>query len=147
MSINVIEKYKLTKEQTETYLWLNTQNLNTDDGTLSYWVKKYPLKRIKEVVIFAKSRIEAGQNISNIGGWINQFLKNGLEIVDDNCKLNREYLTQFIRATNWRDLKIYEKYIRDTIIEEDLSLTMNSNEFRRHLEAFYQRSQLYKPYK
>jgi hypothetical protein len=53
---DVIKKYKLTKEQEETYLWLKMQNLNTDDDTLSYWVKKYSPKRIHEVVDFAKLR-------------------------------------------------------------------------------------------
>ncbi len=142
--IDVIEKYKLTKEQAEAYLWLKNQKLNTDDGTLSYWVKKYPLKRVQEVVEFAKARLEGGQNIKNIGGWINKFLKNNLIIVNGNCKINREILSKFLETAQWNDLLIYEKYIRDSITGDDLPLTIIPEDFKRHLKALYQKSQLYK---
>lgn len=139
-----VKKYKLSKEQIETYEWLKKQSINTDDNTLCYWVKIYESKRIREVVEFAKSRQEGGQEIRNIGGWVQKLLKSGLAVVDDNCKVNLSFAQQLIEMSNWRDLRIYEKYVKDMVTADDLPLTMEILEFRRALEALHQKSQLYK---
>jgi hypothetical protein len=138
------KKYKLSKEQIEIYEWVKNQNINTDDNTICYWVKTYDPKRIKEVINFAKERAKSGQEIRNLGGWIQKFLKTGQAVVDDNCKTNLAFVEQFKLRTNWQDLKVYEKYVKDTVTTDDLSLTMESEEFRRALESLYQKSQLYK---
>ena len=44
----------------------------------------------------------------------------------------------------WDTLKVYEKYIKDSTTGDDLSLTMNTEEFKRLLEALYEKSQLYR---
>jgi hypothetical protein len=139
-----VKKYRLSKEQAETYEWIKKQYVNTDDNTLCYWVKTYQPKRIREVIEFAKSRKEAGQEIRNIGGWIQKLLKSGLAVVDDNCKINTSFAKQFMEATHWQDLKIYEKYVKDMVTEDDLPLTMEISEFSRALESLYQKSQLYR---
>lgn len=138
------KKYKLSKEHIEIYEWLKKQSINTDDNTLCYWVKTYESKRIREVVEFAKSRQKIGQEIGNIGGWIQKLLKSGLAVLDDNCKANLTLVKQFIETTKWKDLKIYEKYIKDMVTADDLPLTMETVEFRRALESLYQKSQLYR---
>lgn len=138
------KKYKLSKEQIEIYAWLKEQNINTDDNTLCYWVKTYESKRIRDVVEFAKSRKEVGQEIRNVGDWIQKLLKSSLAVVDDNCKTNLTFVKQFIETTKWKDLKIYEKYIKDMVTTDDLPLTMEAMEFRRALECLYQKSQLYR---
>ena len=48
-------------------------------------LKTYSPKRIKEVIEFANARRKTGQEILNIGGWINNFLKNGNAVVNDTC--------------------------------------------------------------
>jgi hypothetical protein len=144
MSEDLIKKYKLTEEQTKIYAWLKSQNLNTDDQTLCYWVKKYPSRRIQEVVNFGNTRKDAGQNIRNMGGWVQKFLKTGQAVVDDNCKTNKEFSLSFAVSEKWNDLKIYEKYVKDIATGDDLSLNMDSKDFKRCLEALYQKNQLYK---
>lgn len=139
-----IMRFKLSKEQAEIYEWLKKQNINTNDETLCYWAKSYTFKRIQEVVNFAKSRQANGQNIQNIGGWIQKFLKTGQAVVDENCKINRAFLTQFLSTTKWNDLKVYEKYIKDTVTGDDLPLTLAINDFKLSLEALYRKSQLYR---
>lgn len=139
-----VKKYRLSKEQADTYEWIKTQSINTDDNTLCYWVKTYQPKRIREVIEFAKSRKEAGQEIRNIGGWIQKLLKSGLAVVDDNCKINASFAKQFVETAHWQDLKIYEKYVKDLVTEDDLPLTMDTLEFSRALESLYQKSQLYR---
>ena len=139
-----VKKYKLSKEQIETYEWIKKQCINTDDNTLCYWVKTYQSKRIKEIIEFAKSRREGGQDIRNMGGWIQKLLKSGLAVVDDNCKVNLLFTKQFVERMDWRDLKIYEKYVKDAVTEDDLPLTIDTSEFKRALESLYQKSQLYR---
>ena len=138
-----LKRFKLTKEESQTYLWLKNQNLNTDENTLCYWVKKYSTDRVVEVTNFAKIRSKI-QNIKNIGGWIGNFLKNGLSVVNDRCTRNAEYLKKFIARTKWTNVEIYEKHIRDRITDEDLPLTIDSEVFERSLEALYRKSELYK---
>ena len=137
-------KYKLTKEQAVMYEWLKKENINTDDETLCYWAKSYTSKRIKEVVNFAKTRKANGQNIRNIGGWIQKFLKTNQIVVNESCMLNRSILKQFLNETGWNDLLVYEKYVRDKVTGEDLPLTIESDDFKRGLERLYQKSRLYK---
>ena len=137
-------KYKLTKEQTEVYNWLKIQEINTDDDTLNYWTRKYSGIRIMEVVNFAKARIQAGQNIKNLGGWIHKFLSTGLAVVNDECMSNRQFAKQFMKINSWNDLKIFEKYVKDEITGDDLPLTMENQMFKRNLEKLFKKSQLYK---
>jgi hypothetical protein len=144
LNSQLIKKYKLTGEQIEIYIWLTEQNINTDDNTFCYWVKTYPSMRIKEVVNFAITRRNAGQNIRNLGGWIQKFLKTGLAVVDENCKINQEFSIKYMEQRNWRDLKIYEKYVKDIVTGDDLPLTMTVEDFKRSLEILYQKSRLYK---
>lgn len=138
------KKFKLTSEQATIYAWLRNQKINTDDETLCYWAKRYPAMRVKEVVEFAHARINLGQKILNMGGWIHKFLKSGNAVVNDVCMLNRKHVVEFTRANNWQELQIYEKYIKDNITGDDLPLTMATNEFKRCLEKLYQKSQLYR---
>lgn len=139
-----IRKYKLSKEQSEIYEWLKGQNINTNDETLCYWAKSYTSKRIQEVVNFAKARQVNGEDIRNIGGWIQKFLKTGQAVVDENCRINLAFLTKFLNSTKWNDLNIYEKYVKDKVTGDDLPLNMASDDFKISLESLYQKSQLYR---
>jgi hypothetical protein len=141
---NLATRFKLSKEQIETYLWLKEQHINTDDLTFCYWVKTYSAKRIKEVIVFGKERQMEGQVIQNIGGWINRFLKTGQIVVNDICKLNRKYVFEFVSLKKWSDLKIYEKYVKDDITGDDLPLTIANEDFKRSLQALYEKSRIYK---
>ena len=69
---------------------------------------------------------------------------NGLAVVNDECKNNREFAEEFARGNKWDDLKIYEKYVKDAVTEDDLPLTMSSEAFIRALESLCRKSQLYK---
>lgn len=69
---------------------------------------------------------------------------NGLAVVNDECKNNREFAEEFARTNKWEDLKIYEKYVKDLATEDDLPLTMSSEAFIRVLESLCRKSQLYK---
>jgi hypothetical protein len=138
------QKYKLTQDQSNVYSWLKSQGLNTDDDTLSYWSRKYPAKRITEVVNFAKTRRDRGQSIRNMGGWINKFLKTDIAVINDECKINQEFSQRFVEVKKWYELKIYEKYVKDEITGDDLPLTMAIDDFKRNLESLYQKSMLYR---
>jgi hypothetical protein len=138
-----IKKFKLSVSQAEIYKWLKEQNINTDDGTLCYWAKIYTEKRIKEVVTYAKSRSQS-ENIKNLGGWIQKILKTNQIVINDNSKVNQRFLEEFLSTRCWKALKVYEKYIKDSITGDDLSFTMNAEDFKRSLEALYGKSLLYK---
>ena len=135
--------YKLTEGQEKIYIWLKAQSLNVDDNTLNYWARKYQAKRLVDVVQFAHKRRAQGQQIRNIGGWIHKLLKENLPVVNDDCNDNREYTRQFIKTHLWNSLHIYEKYIKDEVTGDDLSLTLPQAEFKHALEAIYNRKQLY----
>lgn len=140
----LLKRFKLTDEQIRIYMWLKEQGINTDDETLCYWAKIYPPKRLKEVVVFVNERIASGQKILNVGGFIRNLLQNESAVVNDTCKFNREYALEFSKTKNWGDLKIYEKYVKDSVTGDDLSLMIVISEFKFALERLYQKSCLYK---
>jgi hypothetical protein len=144
MNENLVAKFKLSNQQVETYTWLKEQQMNTDDVTLCYWAKKYALKRIKEVVEFGRARQKAGQEIRNFGGWVNSFLKAGKIVVNDNCQINREFAVKFMKVKKWSKVEIYEKYLKEEVTGDDLPLTIEPEDFKRSLEALYEKSELYK---
>lgn len=143
IKLDYIKKYKLSSAQADTYKWLKGQNINTDDGTLCYWSKIYTEKRLKEVVIYAKARSQ-GEDIKNLGGWIQQMLKTNQIVVTESANKNEEFLRKFLSFRKWNELKIYEKYIKDSITGDDLPFSMNEEDFKRSLEALYAKSLLYK---
>lgn len=136
--------YRLTKEQEEVYIWLKDQKLNVDDDTMNYWARQYPRQRLVDVVRFAQARRAQGQNIRNMGGWIHKLLRDGAVVVTDECQDNRRFAQDYAAANQWTNLHIYEKYIKDETTDDDLPLTLPREDFRRALEAFHQRIQLYR---
>ena len=141
---NDISRFKLNEQQTTTFDWLKQQGLNTDDNTLAFWVLKYSANRLKEVVNFAYARKQSGQNIQNVGGWVHKLLKSGAPVVNNTCKQNRDFAEKYAQEKGWRDLNIYEKYVKDAVTEDDLSLTMLYEDFKRALENLHGKSRLYK---
>ena len=135
--------YKLTEEQEKVYGWLKGQGLNVDDDTLNYWTRKYHAQRLIDVVKFAHARQAGGQQIRNIGGWIQKLLRDGAAVVNDDCQDNSKFARQYAAAHHWQSLHIFEKYVKDKTTNDDLSLTMSKEEFRRALEAMHRRVLLY----
>lgn len=133
----------LTEKQLEVFKWLSNQRLNTDSDTLIFWSKKYPEKRLKEVVRYALARQQSGEKIRNIGGWIQNILKKDILIINEDGKLNGDIAKAFVEVNKWGNLKIYEKYVKDEVTQDDLSLTMPVESFKRSLEALYLKSKLY----
>lgn len=141
---DIVRRYKLTEEQVEVYLWIKNQQINTDDNTLCYWIKKYNSKRIRDVVNYANKRRNSGEEIRNIGGWIGWFLKTEQIVANETSNLNYEFCIKFVESNQWSELKIFEKYVKDTVTGDDLPLTMAFEDFRCSLERLYEKSQLYK---
>jgi hypothetical protein len=137
-------KFRLNQEQEKVFNWLKEQDLNTDDNTLNYWCRTYSANRLKEVIQFAQKRQRTGQEIRNLGGWIHKLLLTGLAVENDECVRNRNIAKNFANTHKWKELSIYEKYIKDEVTNDDLPLTMNENEFTRNLKNLYNKSQLYK---
>ena len=137
-------KFMLTSDQLDLYLWLKEQGINTDDATLNYWSKKYSKKRINDVINFAKKRMASGQQIRNFGGWIHALLIKGIPVEDDQCRANRDHAKRYSSEKKWHDLKIYEKYVKDKVTGDDISLTISQDTFVYALKSLHNRHKMYK---
>ncbi len=137
--------YKLTRGQAEVYNWLRVQGLNTDNNKLNYWSRQYPAKA-KSLKLY-NSRMQDVKLVKLFEtlevGFVNclrRVLQFQMTYETRSLKLDNS----FIKTKEWKDLNIYEKYVKDMVTGDDLPLTMDNKDFNRALEALYRKSQLYK---
>lgn len=58
-------------------------------------------------------------------------------------KLTKEQITVYMWLKEQK-IKIFEKYVKDSVTGDDLSLTMRIDDFKYSFEKLYQKSKLYK---
>ena len=100
------KRYKLTKEQQNTYAWLISKEINTSQGTLTYWAKFYPFDKIQD------AWHEAFKNSQgNLGGYMNSLLRNNVKCPTANDRKNRDVALEFKTNTPWHGLEIEKYYV------------------------------------
>jgi hypothetical protein len=132
MTLDLAKRFKLTPEQEQTFLWLKSKNLNTDESTLCYWAKNYSVLRLNSVITSAFKSKRA-----NIGGYIHTLLKKNSPIHDENEDANKTFAKEYRDANHWFELDIAEKCVKIGTWW-DLSLNLPPIEFARHLMAKYE---------
>lgn len=135
-----VTKFRLNTAQAESFRWLKAQSLNCDDDTLNYWARTYPIERLQDVIQYAQLKRADGYVIKNIGGWVHSILKKGVPIFNATTELNRRYAQEFASAHQWSCLKFYEMYVRDLVTNDEVSLTINPDDFKYALDSLYRRS-------
>lgn len=121
-------KYKLNDDQKETFRYLKTLSIDSDDNTLCWWAKNYSLVRILEVY-------KASEGKKSIGAYMNKLLKVQANVAKVHSQLNIDFAQDYKNKSGWHDLKIGKLYVtfllgNDT---QELSLNMEPLSFAEHL--------------
>lgn len=96
----------LSNDQLQTLEWLKSQQINTDEKTLSFWAKTYTCARLKDVFKHAKTKAK-----SNVGGYMNNLLKKSIKVECDTVRENREYAASIKELNSWNQLIIGDMYV------------------------------------
>ncbi len=124
--------FPLKKSEAPLMSTLTSLNLNTDEDTLKYFVRKYS-PRIPGCAFFLKYERNRGINITNPGGFFRNCLVGKINILNQQALDHKKFAEEFKEENNWNSLIISEKYLRDDTTGKDLGYGMATHEF---LNAF-----------
>lgn len=130
----LIKKYKLTETQQDSLAYLNEQLIDTNEGTLCWWAKNYPIERLRECINYARK-----MNPDNLGRYINSLLINKTVINEKNILTNRESINLFKEIYGNSSFEITKKYVTIFLPSGstvDLQLTMNPDEFSQCVQKY-----------
>lgn len=132
-NVNALQRFKLSADQIEVFLWLQAQKIDTRENTLCFWAKNYSLKRLKEVhkaAVNAKPTTANGKPKS-IGALMTNFLKKGIAVETDFKNENAAFLDSMADRYPLMNWKIGKKFATCTIngIEKEISLNISPNAF------------------
>jgi len=131
-----INRWKLDDAQSERLIWLQKQEINSDEGTLAHWSRSYSLERLKEV--FAYSKLNARDNV---GGYMNRILKKESQVDNENCQTNKAVADRFKEKFQWNSLEILKRYAKIHMpngYEEEIPYNMSNKDFFNKLKSIHQ---------
>ncbi len=133
-----VKRWKLNEDQALTFKQLKDENVNSDDGTIAFWCKKYSAQRLIDVLNYSKL-----QKPDNLGAYMNNLLKKESAVENDTTRINKKTAESFKIENQWADLKIYEKHamiVISTGAQLEICFLMDPIDFYVKLESFYQMS-------
>lgn len=136
-------KYPLKKEQQPILSWLQEQNLDTDEDTLCFWIRSYPLEKLQTAIKFMHYELDRGTKIRTRGGFVRRVLEGKISPVTDTAIANREFAKDFKEANNWNALEIHEKYVLCSKTQKEVPLNLETMLFIEQLSNLYDLSQNY----
>ena len=114
------------------------------DDTITFWACKYQPAKIQSALQAIQNEIKKGTKFKKSQAAFFRACLDGKIIPSDNkIQQNREFAKKFADNKKWRSLKIFEKYIKDDILEDDLNLYMHHDQFVLALTKLYEKSKLY----
>lgn len=136
-------RFPLKKEQQGVFDWLKAQKLNTDDDTLCYWVRTYPIEKLKTAIAFLNHETKRGVSIRTRGGFVRNVLEGKISPVTDTCLENKQFVKDFIEANKWVELEIHEKYVLCPRTHKEVPLSLEPATFVKAICDLFELSQNY----
>jgi hypothetical protein len=138
-------KKALSKEQTELFMLIKNQNIEgATDDTITFWACKYQPAKIQSALQAIQNEIKKGTKFKKSQAAFFRACLDGKIIPCDNLiQQNKEFAKKFADSKRWRSLKIFEKYIKDDILGDDLNLYMPHDQFFPALTRLYEKAKLY----
>ena len=136
-------KYPLKKNQLPLFDWLKSQEIDSDDDTLIYYIRTYPEQKIRDAIGFMGRENEKGAKIGSRGAFLRRVLDGTITMQNANSDENKGIAKAFMELTQWSSLVITEKYIRDEVTGDDVYFHLPKEEFEKQLDKLHKKSQMY----
>lgn len=136
-------KFPLKKDQKQIFAWLRLQNIDSDDDTLTYYIRTYPEQRIKDAIAFMNEEVDKGIKIGSRGKFLRRVLDGTIVMKNAESEQNKLYAMGYSKMKDWRSLVFTEKYVRDEVTGDDLYFNLPSPVFHFALEKLHDKSTIY----
>jgi hypothetical protein len=130
-TMDASRRWCLSQDQQDTFNFLDSDIIDTDEGTKAYWAKKYSLERIIEVYEEAKAA-----KPKSMAAYMQKLLKSGANVAKAHAIQNLEYAGYFKDKTGWQQLEIMKKYVKIPCGNGhiELSYNMQPKDFEKTLK-------------
>jgi hypothetical protein len=133
-TLDPVKRYGLDEQQAETYRWLKDKRLQTDDGTLCYWAKKYSQERLENIY-----RETCRRRPENFSAYMGSLLLNNATVREDAAEECAKFAEDFKASNGWFALKIGTNFVSFDLgrSKEEISLKQKPESFARQLIEKY----------
>lgn len=127
-------KATFSDEQRFCLEWLKTLQLDTEEDTLSWWARTYPMMRLDEV-----HREAVKRNPASVGAYMHKLLKKQAIVVSGRIELNAEFAKEFKAMYQWSALELHPKYalVKHGNHEIEIDFNMEHEAFKDYLFQKY----------
>lgn len=137
-------KFPLKKEQRPLLTWLQSQNIDSDEDNLKYYIRTYTEERIRDAVAFIDREVAKGVKIRSRGGFLRRALEGQIVIQNAASDENKALAVDFASLNDWASVIITEKYLRDDATGEDVYFNLSPATFADALNRLHDKHLLYK---
>ncbi len=136
-------KFPLKKDQKQIFAWLRLQNIDSDDDTLTYYIRTYSEQRIKDAIAFMTEEVDKGTKIGSRGKFLRRVLDGTIVMKNADSEDNKTTAIDFVRLKQWKSIVFTEKYLRDEVTGDDLYFNLPPPVFNFALEKLHEKSTIY----
>lgn len=128
-------RWRLTKEECQTFEFLQDKGIDANESKLAYWAKHYSYQRLVDVYSEAKS-----YNPESMRKYMSFLLEKNSAVPSANMQKNKDFLSKFLETNPWPGIEIKKDYFLYTRgnYNEDLSFNMDSQSFMAHVWQKYE---------
>lgn len=136
-------KFPLKKSQQQIFAWLRLQSIDSDDDTLTYYIRSYTEQKIREAIAFMNAEVDKGIKIDSRGKFLRRVLDGTIVMKNSDSEENKQLARAYAELKQWKSLVITEKYLRDEVTGDDLYFNLTPTVFQYALEKLHQKSEIY----
>lgn len=141
---NEKSKFPLKKEQRAIFAKLKEFQLECDDDTLKFLVRKYSEQKINDALNHLK--IEVAKGIPFKKGkiaFLRHLLNGNASVISEKASKNKAFVDALKKANRFPSLEIHEKYCICEKTHKELPYDMEEEEFKIQLKALFDLSKNY----
>jgi len=127
-------KYPRPPHEEETFQWLKTLKLNTNEDTLSFWAHTYARNKLESAWAHLSYKMLNGYTPDNLGGFFLNLVKTENSPITNECLENKKLAEIFKGKTHWASLHLHERFCcEESRPDYDLPYRIATEDFKERL--------------